>query len=214
MSPTLARRERHDLCDLALELGADAPTLCGDWDARHLLAHLFVREHRPLASLGIPVPLLSGLTDKAMARAARGEFRTLVGKVRSPGLTPFALRPVEVLANTLEYVVHHEDLRRAQDGWEPRTLPTDDLDAVWRAVRLPGRMLVRPAGVPVTIRRSDTGAETVLRGGGGPGGSGVTVTGPVLEVVMFLYGREEHRDLELDGPADQVARLRGADLGL
>src|SRR5688572_14800970 len=99
MSLTLARRERHDLCDLALELGPDAPTLCGDWDARGLLAHLYVREHRPLAGLGITLPPLARLTDQAMERASSEEFARLIAKVREPGLTPFALRPVEVLAN-------------------------------------------------------------------------------------------------------------------
>ena len=56
MSRTLARRERHDLCDLALELGPDEPTLCGEWTTRELLAHLFVREHRPVSAAGILVP--------------------------------------------------------------------------------------------------------------------------------------------------------------
>ncbi|WP_148614716.1 TIGR03085 family metal-binding protein [Nocardioides rubriscoriae] len=210
MSPTLARRERHDLCDLALELGPDAPTLCGDWDARELLAHLFVREHRPLAGLGITLPPLATLTDRAMDRAGRDDFRRLVGRVREPGLTPFVLRPVEVLANTLEYVVHHEDLRRAQAGWTPRVLDPDDLDTVWRSIRTAGRMLVRGAGVPVSIRRDDTDEVATLRGGE----PSVTITGPVVELVLFLFGREQVRGLGFKGRDELVARVRGADLGL
>lgn len=210
MSPTLARRERHDLCDLALELGADAPTLCGEWDARELLAHLFVREHRPLAGLGITLPPLSRLTDQAMERAGRGDYRQLVGKVREPGLTPFALRPVEVLANTLEYVVHHEDLRRGQTGWTPRVLDPDDLDVVWRSIKMAGRMLARPAGVPLSIRRSDTDQVATLRGGE----PSVVVTGPVVELVMFLYGRDQWQDLTFEGRDELVAKVRGADLGM
>ena len=50
---SLARRERHALCDLALELGPDAPTLCGDWTTRDLLAHLLVREGSPMGSPGM-----------------------------------------------------------------------------------------------------------------------------------------------------------------
>ncbi|MDO9455091.1 TIGR03085 family metal-binding protein [Nocardioides sp.] len=210
MSPTLARRERRDLCDLALDLGPDVPTLCGGWDARQLLAHLYVREHRPLGGLGIAVPPLSRLTDQAMERAGREEFARLVGKVRTPGLTPFALRPVEVLANTLEYVVHHEDLRRAQAGWTPRVLDPDDLDAVWRSIRLAGRMLVRPAGVPVSIRRTDTDAVATLRGGE----PSVVVSGPVVELVMFLYGRDRVTGLTFEGRDELVDRVRAADLGM
>lgn len=210
MSPTLARRERRDLCDLALDLGPDVPTLCGDWDSRRLLAHLYVREHRPLAGLGIAVSRLSRLTDRAMERAGREEFTRLVDRVRTPGLTPFALRPVEVLANTLEYVVHHEDLRRAQAGWDPRPLDRDDVDTIWRSIGVTGRMLVRPAGVPVSIVRADTSATHTLRAGE----PSVTVTGPVVELVMFLYGRAQVRDLVFDGRDDLVAEVRGADLGM
>ena len=48
----LARRERAALCDLALVLGEDAPTLCGAWTAKDLVAHLLVRERSPLAVSG------------------------------------------------------------------------------------------------------------------------------------------------------------------
>ena len=34
---TLALDERAALCDTALALGADAPTLCGDWTVKDLL---------------------------------------------------------------------------------------------------------------------------------------------------------------------------------
>jgi hypothetical protein len=55
MSASLARRERADLCDLALVLGEDAPTLCGGWDAKDLVTHLLVRERRPIGASGIMV---------------------------------------------------------------------------------------------------------------------------------------------------------------
>lgn len=41
----LARRERHQLCDLALQVGPDAPTLCDGWTVFDLIAHLVVREN-------------------------------------------------------------------------------------------------------------------------------------------------------------------------
>ncbi|MEJ7833141.1 MAG: TIGR03085 family metal-binding protein [Nocardioides sp.] len=205
----LARRERHDLCDLAIILGEDAPTLCGDWTTQDLVAHLLVRENRPLASLGIAIGPLSGLADRAMARVCRQDFGVLVEKLRDPGLTAYRLRPVEVIGNTLEYFVHHEDLRRAQPGWEPRELDRADTDALWSSIRLAGRLLARPGGVPLRIRRADTGATaTLVRGR-----DAVTVTGPVSELVLFLFGRRELRNLEYDGPAGNVALLRGADLG-
>jgi uncharacterized protein (TIGR03085 family) len=207
MAPTLARRERHQLCDLALELGEGAATLCGEWTAGELVAHLWVREHRPEAALGSFVSPLGFLTDAAMSRAARQPFPRLVQNVRSPRLTPFALRPVDVLANTMELLVHHEDLRRAQAGWEPRALDADDLDETWTALGRMGRLLVRRTDAPVTIRRTDTGAERVLRGGGEP----VVVAGPVVEVALTLFGRSAVRDVEVTGPPAAVAQWESGD---
>ncbi|MCW2845315.1 MAG: hypothetical protein JWN22_3231 [Nocardioides sp.] len=209
-TPSLARRERHDLCDLALALGEDAPTLCGEWSAKDLVAHLLVREHRPLGAAGITVPFLAGLTDREMARMARKDFAVLVEKLRDPGLTPYALPGLEQLLNTVEYFVHHEDLRRAQPGWAPRELDPADESRLWSAARVAGRGLVRPAGVPVRLRRSDTGSTATLRRGDDP----VVVTGPPSEIVYFLLGRDQVRGLELEGPADRVERLRAADLGI
>jgi uncharacterized protein (TIGR03085 family) len=210
MTLSLARRERHALCDLALALGEEAPTLCAGWDAKDLVAHLVVREHRPLAGLGIAVPALSGLAEREMAKVERQDFPALVARVRTPGLTPYALPPVDRLVNTLEYFVHHEDLRRAQSGWEPRDLDPRDQSSLWSQVKLAGRGLVRKAGVPVQIRRSDTGETAALRRGPEP----VVVTGLPSEIVVLLFGRDRVRGLTFDGPQDRVARLRKADLGL
>jgi uncharacterized protein (TIGR03083 family) len=40
---TLAQEERNELCDLMLETGPDAPTLCEGWTTRDLAAHLVIR---------------------------------------------------------------------------------------------------------------------------------------------------------------------------
>jgi uncharacterized protein (TIGR03085 family) len=206
----LARRERTALCDLALAVGPDAPTLCGDWDATDLVTHLIVRERSPIGAAGIVVPPLAGLTDRAMARYRRRDFGVLVEKLRSPGLSPYALPPLEKRLNTLEYVVHHEDLRRAQPDWQSRTLPPADLDLVWSLVRTGSSFLGRALPAPTVLRRADTGAEAVARKGDDP----VTVTGPVVELVLFLFGRSAVRGLTFDGPDDAVAAVRAADLGM
>lgn len=205
----LARREREALCDLALAVGPDAPTLCGGWTARDLVAHLLVRERHPVGALGIAIGPLAGLAERAMDRLRATPYDDLVARLRSPGPSPYALAPVEVLANTLEYVVHHEDLRRGRPGWSPRDLPAPDLDLVWRLTGGAGRMLVRPADVPVRVVRSDTGASATLRRGADP----VVVTGPVVELTLLLFGRSAVRELTYEGPPAAVAALRGTDLG-
>lgn len=209
MPLSLARRERHELCDLALTVGEDAPTLCGDWTVKDLVAHLLVRENRPWSAVGIVVPPLSGLTDRSMERMARKDFGVLVEKLRDPGLTAFRLPPVEVAFNTLEYYVHHEDVRRAQPGWEPRSLSAADEGLLWKLVQVSGRMLARPVGVPLRVRRSDTGARATLLRGDDP----VVITGLPSELALFLYGRDQVTGLSFDGPDDAVARVRDADLG-
>lgn len=205
---SFARRERHALCDLALTLGPDAPTLCGDWTVSDLVAHLLVREHRPLGAVGVVVPALAGVTERDMASYAARGLPAMLAALRDPGLTPFALPPVERLGNTMEYFVHHEDLRRAQPGWAPRPLDQRDQSRIWNALRPFGMLLVRRAGVPVALRRSDTGATFTLRRGADP----VVLTGLPSELALRLLGRTQVDNLELEGPAARVATFRDADL--
>ncbi len=205
---SFARAERTRLCDLALETGPDAPTLCGDWTVRDLVAHLVVRENSPL-SVGIVVPPLASITERETDRVAKKSFEKLVSRVRK-ARNPMALPGVDAALNTAEYFVHHEDIRRAAPGWQPRRLTEGDQEALWRIVRVSGKGLIRPAGVPVVARRSDTGAETTLKGGE----DAVTVTGEPQELVLFIYGRSQTHGLDFDGPEDRVAKLREARLGI
>ncbi|WP_121252633.1 TIGR03085 family metal-binding protein [Nocardioides ferulae] len=212
-TPSLARRERHDLCDLALVVGEDAPTLCEGWQAKELICHLLVRETRPLGAAGLVVPGLARLTDRSMARMARHEYAVLVERLRDPGLTPYALPPVERLANTAEFFVHHEDLRRGQSGWEPRTLDAADERRLWAIARMMGRMQVRRAGVAVRI--VDPGGPGRPGSAADLGGKGerVTVAGAPSELVLFLFGRDQLHGLEFEGSEGAVATLKGASLG-
>lgn len=205
---SVARAERELLCDLALEVGPDAPTLCGDWTVRDLAAHLVVRERSVWGAPGIVLPPLKSLTDKAVERAGRGSFEELVEKVRHPR-SPLALPGVDTAVNTIEFFVHHEDVRRARADWEPRDLELHVEDVLWRLIRVGGRGLVRPAGVPVVIRRRDGGEYAALRKGEGA----AVVTGRPSELVLYLYGRAQVSDLEFSGPDDAVRRLREAQLG-
>ena len=207
--PSFARAERIRLCDLALETGPDAPTLCGEWDVRHLIAHLVVRENSPLAA-GIVVPPLASVTDKETDRVAENPFEENVARVRKARNPMGAIPAVDKALNTAEYFVHHEDIRRAAPGWEPRSLTADEQQALWRIVRLSGKGLVKPAGVPVVARRTDADAKTTLKGGSDP----VVVRGLPPELVLFVYGRRQTRGLTFEGPEEAVTKLREAKLGI
>lgn len=210
----MSRTERAALCNTALEAGERAPTLCGRWTVKDLVIHLLVRERDPLGAPGILLPQLEGLTDRAARRLADQDFSSLVERVRKgpPRWSPMSLPPLDRAVNTLEYFVHHEDIRRAGEHWVPRELTEREQKVLWKAISVAGKGLVRPAGVPVEIRWPRAGRErvAVLRKGDDP----AAVSGAPSELVLFLFGRAQHAPLEFSGPADHVKELRRGELGV
>lgn len=208
MSTSLVRRERAGLCRTALAVGPDAPTLCEGWTVRDLVCHLLVRERMPWTAPGLVIPPLSALVDRATASLARRPFPLLVERLASTRRTAFAIERIDRVANTLELFVHHEDIRRAQPSWEPRVLGEASERELWGHLSAMGRVLARPAGVPVVI--TDGSRTATLRRGSEP----VTVSGPVGELALFLFGRRQLGALSFDGPPAAVARLRRTSLGI
>lgn len=209
MTDHLARSERNDLADLLVRLGDSAPTLCDDWTTKDLLVHLLVRERSPLGAPGIVIPALSRMTDKASAEMATRPYAELVDMLRNPSkLSPGGNPVTDKVANTLEFYVHHEDVRRAQPSWEPRELPRPAQDELWRSLTAMGKLQGRRLPVPAILERSDTGEVVTLRKGPHP----AKVTGLPSELAIFLTGRDRAAGLEFTGPDDAVTRLRSAKL--
>ena len=206
MAPTaLAQEERQTLCDLLVELGPEAPTLCAGWVTADLAAHLVVRERRPDSGPGLVWPPLAGHTDK-IRRSVRDRmsWEDLVATVRRG--PPFLLRPFDGAMNTVEFFIHVEDVRRAQVDWEPRSLSQEMADALWSRLG-PGGMAKKVA------------ATIVLASPGLPekeGGTGrrVVVTGDPGELTMFGAGRQGAAKVEITGDAELAAQLRTASLGV
>ena len=123
---------------------------------------------------------------------------------------PWRIPKVRELLNLNEYVVHHEDVRRAQPGWEPRDLPDEQQKQLWAMVRTAGKALAMRVPSGVAIENSVTGSRVVLKAAPRQ----VVVHGLPSEVTMFLFGRQDHARVELLGPDDAVAALREASLGL
>ena len=200
-----ARSERAELCDLLLEVGPDAPTLCTGWSTRDLAAHLVIREGRPDAAAGIVVGPLAGYTARVQDQVAHEDFRRLVQRVRSgpPVWTLLWIGPVDAALNTLEFFVHHEDVRRARDGWVPRELREPVIAQLWSALSRGGKVLARRLPVGVVVRPTDGPKADIdlrLR----DGSSSVTLVGPVAECILALYGRLT-QGLTIDGAAADVA---------
>ena len=209
MNPALS--ERHALCNLFLEVGPDAPTLCEGWTTRDLAAHIIVRESRPDAAGGILIKPLAAYGEKVRKGVAQRDWKSLVEAIRNgpPRLSPMRLTFLDRLTNTVEFFVHLEDVRRAQPNWQPRTL-LDDLESQLRtSITQGGRLFARksPCGLVLQIAH---GASVVAK----KGEPAVTVTGEVGELIMFVYGRQDHARVELSGPDDLVQAVRSTAFGV
>jgi uncharacterized protein (TIGR03085 family) len=188
-------RERREICDLFLELGPDAPTLCEGWTTADLAAHMVLREH------------YQRWGDKRRATEKAKGFPAVVARLRAGApLIPWRLPRLRNIFNGLEFFIHHEDVRRA-NGQGPRP-QEPDLEALsWRMSGFNGRRLsraIRPYGIelvnPEGARRS-YGSGTV-----------VTLTGPASEMVLYMGGRRATAHVTLGGAPEAIAALEAADL--
>lgn len=207
-----ADAERAALCDLLESLGPDAPTLCTGWTTRDLATHLLVRDRRPAAMVGIAVPRLSRLVEGAMAAAADRPYGEVVAAVRAgaPVWSPFGLPVAKDAVNLLEYVVHHEDVRRARPGWGPRAVPASLAGGVWTALRVTARLALRRAPDGVTLRRAGTADAIAAK----KGPLVVTVLGDPVELALFVTGRQQAARVDLSGDDAAVARLQATSFRL
>jgi uncharacterized protein (TIGR03085 family) len=204
-SSDLAQSERATLCDLFLELGPDAPTLCEGWTTADLAAHLVARERRPDSGPGLVWSRLAGHTDKVRRSVRDGtRWEDLVAKVRSG--PPTLLRAVDGPMNTVEFFIHTEDVRRARPGWQPRPLSAEMSDALWARVGAGGMA----KKVPATVVLLSEGREPKARGTG----PRVEIRGDPGEHLLFGAGRQAASSVVLDGEAELVTQLRQARLGI
>jgi len=213
---SFARDERVALCALLDETGPEAPTLCKGWQTLDLAAHLVLRERRPDAAAGVMGGPLAGHTERVRRMIiARTPYQQLVEEVRDgpPRLSVFSIPGMDERLNTVEYFVHHEDVRRGADGWEPRDIGAGLTDLLWQRLRV-ARFLFRKAPVGIELVRDDVPA--------GPGRQRVritakartpmvTVTGGPAELTLWALGRTAAARVRLDGSEPDVRKLTQAD---
>ncbi len=206
---TAAQRERSALVSTFRKVGPQAPTLCEGWNTTDLAAHLIVRERRIDATPGIAVPLLAGYTAKVQDKVARSNsWDALVDKVASgpPIYSPFKL--LDPIANLGEMFIHHEDVRRAIDGWEPRVLDDSTAGQLRRQLGLMSRVMLSKLPAEVVLQTPD--GDRIARVGRG---DSVIITGEPQELLLFVAGRDAVR-LEFAGAPESVAAVRAAPRGL
>jgi uncharacterized protein (TIGR03085 family) len=206
---TAAQRERAALVETMRIVGPEAPTLCGDWTTRDLAAHLVVREGRLDATPGIAVPFLAGYTEKVRRQTAEStDWEALLDKVASgpPLYSPFKI--FDPVANMGEMFIHHEDVRRAQAGWEPRPLDDATVRALGRGLPIMARLTLAKAPARVALR-TPQGKDLVTVGRGPE----LTITGEPQELLLFISGRDAVR-LTFDGDATLIDAVRASRRGL
>ena len=185
---SLAREERLRLASLLRKVGPDAPTLCEGWKTRDLAVHLVMRDRDLPAIMGEHLKLFAKRHERVDELLRNTPWIELVGKLAQG---PTAWNPsswgvgVDSIMNTAEFLIHHEDVRRAQPGWHVRELGTD--------VQKDMLPLVRALALPYALRR---GLHLVLkpRGfdelrAGRTNNSTVTVVGMPVELLLYLFGR-------------------------
>ncbi len=216
---TFAQSERAELADLLDQVGPDAPTLCEGWDAHDLAAHLWIRETDPVGAGGMVARPLSGLLERRMAETrTRWPYAELVDKVRNgpARFSVFAIPGVDEGANTIEYFVHHEDVRRAGDApLQPRTLPEDVEGWLWRRLKLLARAQFRRAKVGVVLEREGVtdadGQPETIRAAAGT--HIVTAVGAPSELTLLAHGRTHAAAVRLVGEPEAVEQLLALDQG-
>ncbi|MCQ4045951.1 TIGR03085 family metal-binding protein [Streptantibioticus rubrisoli] len=208
---THAQRERLLLADLLENAGPGAPTLCEGWTARDLAAHVVVRERRPDAAGGLLLKPLRARLDRVQQEFAAKPYEELIQLIRTgpPRSSPFALKQIDEVANSVEFYVHAEDVRRAQPDWTERTLDPVFADVLWKRLERAARVLGRKSPVGVVLRRPD--GQTAVARRGTPV---VTVTGEPGELTLFVFGRQSAAHVEFDGDKEAVEKLRSAKLGI
>ncbi len=205
---SLAQRERAALVATMRGVGPDQATLCGDWTTRDLAAHLVIRERRLDAAPGILIPKFANYTERVQNRVAENDWNGLLDQIASgpPLLSPFKL--LDPFVNVAEMFIHHEDVRRAVSGWEPRELDDETTSALARLVGLMSRMTMSKTPGHVSLRTPDGKTLATL----GKGAT-VVVTGEPGELLMFISGRDEAK-LEFSGDDAAVSAVREGDRGL
>ena len=199
--------ERAKMVALFHELGPDAPTLCEGWTTRDLAAHLWVRENRLDASVGLFVPALKSHLDKVTEEALERDYDEVVddwGRGASK-FNPF--RYVDKVLNAAEHFVHHEDIRRANGRAEAREFSAAAQKELHRPLKMLGPSFLSKSKLPVVLEAE--GFPPIVtadkHGVADKGDAVVRVRGSVPEVLLWAFGRDAAH-VQIEGDESTIVR--------
>jgi uncharacterized protein (TIGR03085 family) len=203
-----APTEKKELISTFRNTDPDASTLDAGWNVRRLLAHLVLREQTPWLmvadSLRKPAPGEERHLGKLVEEARSPEgYRELIAAFAAG---PSALSPLSWVgepAFLLEYVIHHEDIRRSGTGRQPRDLPAGKQDAIWRQLPLLARLGYRKSPVGVEIARTGDAGRHIRRGS-----EAIRLEGDPVELALHAMGRRSAAQVRVTGKPAAVERFR------
>jgi uncharacterized protein (TIGR03085 family) len=191
-----------------------APTLCVEWDARTLAAHVVLRERSVVEMAArAQIPGIAPTAERRLRDfAAATPYETIIEEFAAgpPRYSPFHIRAIREPVNLLEYLVHHEDVRR---GGDDPAAPRHDVspevtDAVLKRLRSGARLIMRKT--PVAVELIAPSAEPIKVG---RGETKVRVHGNPVELALVAFGRQRAAQVDYSGDPADVKALREAHLG-
>ncbi len=144
--------------------------------------------------------------------AAGTKWPDLIETVRSgpPKWSPTRIAAIDKATNTVEFFVHHEDVRRAGGTWEPRELDGELSEALHSMAAKMAKRLVKSSPVGIVLETAD-GHDPIVAKQAEPS---VTVTGGIGELVMFVFGRQAHSQVSLSGDETSIETVQHATFGI
>lgn len=212
----LRRAERNALRSTLTELGPEAPTLCSEWQAADLAAHLVVSEaYRGwpmVAAYALRRVLPPGVTLRGMRslqaigdrqiRAARTNGWDWLLNRLAAGPPPAYSRAGIAEIRLVEEWIHHEDLRRANSR-APRGGSAEVDEALWHAgLALIGYPEFLPGRDGIEVATTDGRAHVLGRN------PTVRIQGRPGELLLFLAGRTGAAEVTIVGDESDLAALQ------
>jgi uncharacterized protein (TIGR03085 family) len=195
---------RADFAAVSRQVGPEAPTLCEGWLTGDVLLHMNLIERRwdswVSVALGRRIDAVQRYYDQLVARERSRPWEEQVVMIeRGPRSNPLRSQSVRDMMMPREYLIHTEDIRRA-NGIEV-AVSADAQDVAWS--RLPGlakRMFMTSDPYGVALERPD-GRRHVLKNGS----SVAVLRGEPLELLLHVFGRTSVTKVELVGDPEAVA---------
>jgi uncharacterized protein (TIGR03085 family) len=150
---------------------------------------------------------LAGHTKSVQDKAAKDDWDSMIAKFAAGPPLYSPMKALDRFVNVTEMFVHHEDVRRAAPGWEPRTLGPAEKKAILTPLKAMAKRAI--AKSPATVELVTPDGEQIATGGHGPA---VRITGEPLELLLFTFGRAQTR-LDFEGDAAAVAAVKAAKRG-